>query len=181
MNQNRKLKDLKEGDRVYVRKIRKIEKLGQRYSGPFRINKVLGVVCWVEELATGKTAQVHMDRIKHSHDISIEDAYNVNEMYPLGENKDDSIFLTAEADNEQLTSSMNEAAAANDEVVESEAAVTSERGAESTRRGKHGNNVPTPHSDQLLAGSNSRGFKVNAKTKPQNSRYPLRSKGRIKP
>ena len=134
----------------------------------------------MEELATGKTAQVHMDRIKHSHDISLEDAFNINEIYPLGENKDDSIFLTAEADNEQLTSSMNEAAA-NDEVVESEAVVTSERGAESTRRGKHCNNVPTPYSDQLLAGSNSRGFKVNAKTKPQNSRYPLRSKGRIKP
>ena len=59
----------------------------------------------------------------------LEDAFNINEIYPLGENKDDSIFLTAEADNEQLTSPMNEAAA-NDEVVESEAAVTSERGAE---------------------------------------------------
>ena len=134
----------------------------------------------MEELATGKTAQVHMDRIKHSHDISLDDAFNINEIYPLGKNKDESIFLTTEADNEQLTSSMNDAAAAYDELVESEAAVTSERGAESTRRGKHSSNVPTPHSDQLLAGSNSRGFKVKVKAKPQN-RYPLRSKGKIKP
>ena len=98
----------------------------------------------------------------------------------MGKNKDESIFLTSEADDEQLTSSMNDAAAAYDELVESEAAVTSERGAESTRRGKQGSNVPTAHGDHLLTGSNSSGSKDKVKLKPPN-RYHLRSKGKIKP
>ena len=70
---------------------------------------------------------LYSDKIKHSHAVGVEDAFNVNEIYPLGENKDDSIFLTPVAGNEQLTSSQN-GTTANDEVVESEAGVTSGRG-----------------------------------------------------
>ena len=118
--------------------------------------------------------------MKHSHDVGVEDAFNVNEIYPLGENKDDSIFLTPVASNEQLTSSQN-GTAANDCVVESEAGVTSENGAGSTRRGRQCTHVPIPSNDQIMGESNSSGIKEDAGIKPHNSSYPLRSRGRIKP
>ena len=69
-----------------------------------------------------------MDRIKHSHAVGVEDAFNVNEIYPLGLNTDNSIFSTSTASNERLTSPQNKPAA-NDKRDEPETGVTSEKGA----------------------------------------------------
>ena len=61
------------------RKIGKIQKLDEHYCGPYRILRILGVVCWLENLATGRKVRVHTDRIKTSRNISLDEAANIND------------------------------------------------------------------------------------------------------
>ena len=69
-------------ERVFVRKVRKVgklQKLDEHYCGPYRILRILGVVCWLENLATGRKVCVHTDRIKTCHNMSLDGAANIND------------------------------------------------------------------------------------------------------
>ena len=82
MNQNRQLKDVSIGDRIYIKKINPI-KLESRYYGPCRVLGTRGSIVWARDLSRPqKLLQVHMDRIKLEKHVTVEECENIGDIYP---------------------------------------------------------------------------------------------------
>ena len=84
-NVKAKRRDIRVGDRVYLKKVRNITKFGTKYIGPFRIMKILGVIFWLKELATSKIVKVHGDRLKLEEIIEKNENPNAMSTYPISE------------------------------------------------------------------------------------------------
>ena len=80
-----KCRNIRVGDRVYLKKVRNITKFGTKYIGPFRIMKILGVIFWLKELATSKIVKVHGDRLKLEEIIEKHENPNAMSTYPISE------------------------------------------------------------------------------------------------
>ena len=82
MNQNRQLKDISIGDRIYIKKINPI-KLESRYYGPCRVLGTRGSIVWARDLSRPqKLLQVHMDRIKLERHVTEEECDRIGDIYP---------------------------------------------------------------------------------------------------
>ena len=167
---------LEAGDRVFVRKTGNLSKLGARYYGPLRVLKIKGVACLLEDLATGKKARVHMDRLKHSYDITLDDASNVNDPFPLGQHYDDSIFAASKgaSDSNRVDDPGGGAISLAPPAV-GKPDVTS-HGDIKSGTGVVDRENPVTLGDQMLSGTRQNVFRDKVRLKPSNT-YQLRSKG----
>ena len=84
-NRKAKLRPIKEGDRVWLKKVVNVSKLGAKYAGPMRVVKTLGVIYWVRDLTSLKIYQVHVDRLKHEQEVSKDEAASVRDAFPVGD------------------------------------------------------------------------------------------------
>ena len=63
-NKRAKVRDIRVGDRVYVKRMKNVAKFSAKYLGPFRVVKMVGVIYWLRELATHKLVRVHAESLK---------------------------------------------------------------------------------------------------------------------
>ena len=88
-----KLKEVRVGNRVYVKRIMKTgvtQKLQALYMGPYRvINKVSDVIVKLKNIKNHKELTIHTDRIKviHEDDVSNNLSKNARRAYPIHENQ----------------------------------------------------------------------------------------------
>ena len=82
-NKDRKLRQIEVSDRVYVKKMANVGKLGDKYAGPMRVIKKLGVIFWVKDLLTSKIYKVHIDRLKLEQVVVRAEAEHIREAYPV--------------------------------------------------------------------------------------------------
>ena len=61
------------------RKVGKLHKIDEHYCGPYKILRILGVVCWLENLTSGRKIRVHADRIKICQNIRLDEAADIND------------------------------------------------------------------------------------------------------
>ena len=106
-----KFRNIKVGDRVYVKRMRNVTKFSAKYLGPFRVLKDCGVIFWLKELATSKIVKVHADRIKLEEVVDRAENKHVRSAYPI---KDDMVSMECEVvsidelDNEGIFVGTNE-------------------------------------------------------------------------
>lgn len=104
-NKRAKIKPLKIGDRVYVRRVPTAgapSKLQPAYTGPFRVtDKISDVVVKLKNVRNGNTKTIHTDRIRVMHEDNLSPSMNPNirRAYPVhdeGESRNTRLHLTAD-------------------------------------------------------------------------------------
>ena len=88
-NKKAQKRKIQMGDRVYILKKAGISKLKNKYSGPWRIIDIKGVIVWVRNIANNEKIRVHAERVKLEHQISISDCKNVRACYPVKVDEND--------------------------------------------------------------------------------------------
>ena len=84
-NKKAKLRPIQIGDRVWVRKMANVTKLGTKYLGPMRVIKVLGVIFWIRDLSTHNIYKVHIDRLKHEQNVNVSESSNIRSAFPVSD------------------------------------------------------------------------------------------------
>ena len=85
LNKNRKFKDLHVGDRIFIRNNIRTNKFVKKYTGPFRIEHIVGSMVFCYSLATGKKKQVSMEKCRYIADLKQEEAPEILLAYPENE------------------------------------------------------------------------------------------------
>ena len=88
-NQKARKRSLKIGDRIYVSKKKKKNKLTGSFIGPFRIEDIKGVIVFARSIATSDLIQVHSERVKLEEQISVSDCKNARSCYPVKVSEDE--------------------------------------------------------------------------------------------
>ena len=73
-NIDRKFKDIKVGDRVFLKNNVRRHKFVPRYAGPFRVIAIKGSTVYCYSLASKKHRQVTMDKCRYAGDLSQDEA-----------------------------------------------------------------------------------------------------------
>ena len=82
INKDRKFKDLHVGDRIFIRNNLHTNKFVKKYTGPFRIERIIGTTVYCFSLASGKSKQVCMSKCRYIGDLKEEEAPESLLAYP---------------------------------------------------------------------------------------------------
>ena len=86
-NRNAKKRDLKVGDRVYVQRKAGKGKIKNEYLGPYRLDKLSGVIAWVKNIATGVKIRIHSERLKLEDYVDKSECLNARACFPVKVNE----------------------------------------------------------------------------------------------
>ena len=107
LNTDRKFKDIKVGDRVFVKINIRRHKFVPKFEGPFRVIAIKGSTVYVYSLASKKHRQVTMDKCRFVGDLSDEDA--IIQAFPENEpSLDEDIVSLSQAAEDADTSGQGE-------------------------------------------------------------------------
>ena len=107
LNTDRKFKDIKVGDRVFVKINIRRHKFVPKFEGPFRVIAIKGSTVYVYSLASKKHRQVTMDKVRFVGDLSDEDA--IIQAFPENEpTLDEDIVILSQTAEDPDTSGQGE-------------------------------------------------------------------------
>ena len=82
LNQGRKFKDIKVGNRVYIKNEVRPHKFSCKYRGPYRVANVVGNTVLVYSLFNKTFKKVNMSKVRHAGSLNQSECESLGQAYP---------------------------------------------------------------------------------------------------